>query len=72
MTADPVTVVSTTPVQKLAQMMLDAHIHRLIVVDRQQRPIGIISSTDILACVARSDNGVPRKLAENVPVGVQN
>ena len=38
MTADPVTVIQSTPVQKLAQMMLDAHIHRLIVVDRQQQP----------------------------------
>ena len=38
MTGDPVTVSQNTPVQKLAQMMLDAHIHRLIVVDREQRP----------------------------------
>jgi len=54
MTADPVTVGQTTPVQKLAQMMLDARIHRVIVVDRQERPIGIVTSTDILAAFARA------------------
>jgi predicted transcriptional regulator len=32
--------------------MLDAHVHRVIVVDRQGRPIGVVSSMDILAAVA--------------------
>jgi len=41
-----------TPIQELARMMLDAHIHRIIVADERGRPIGIISSTDILAAVA--------------------
>ena len=54
MTADPVTVIRATPVHKLAQMMLDAHIHRLIVVDKEHRPIGIVTSTDILAAVTRA------------------
>jgi len=59
MTADPVTVPQLTPVQKLAQMMLDAHIHRLIVVDRQEHPVGIITSTDILAALARAGEFSP-------------
>ena len=67
MTADPVTVVSTTPVQKLAKMMLDAHIHRLIVVDRQQHPVGIITSTDILAALARAGEFSPDPRAETEP-----
>jgi len=71
MTADPVTVIQATPVQKLAQMMLDAHIHRLIVVDRQHRPIGIVSSTDVLAAVARADNALPHIMVENVPADVR-
>lgn len=52
MTADPVTVGPATPVRELSRQMLDAHIHRVIVVDEQRRPIGVISSTDILAAVA--------------------
>jgi CBS domain-containing protein len=53
MTPDPVLVAPDTPVTDLARKMVDAHIHRVIVVDRQRRPIGIVSSTDILAQVAR-------------------
>jgi CBS domain-containing protein len=51
MTPDPVTVAPSTPVGELAAKMRDAHIHRLIVVDGGGRPIGIVSSTDILAAV---------------------
>ncbi len=54
MTRDPVTVPPQTPIQQLARMMIDAHIHRLIVVDKDERPIGIVSSTDILAAVAQA------------------
>jgi CBS-domain-containing membrane protein len=42
----------TTPLRDLARWMLDAHIHRIIVVDDLCRPIGIVSSTDVLAAVA--------------------
>ena len=54
MSSDPVTVSPALPVTDLARMMLDAHIHRLVVVDRHQHPVGIVSSTDILAAVAYS------------------
>ena len=54
MTADPVTVTPATLVADLAQMMVDAHIHRVVVVDAENRPVGIVSSTDILAAVAHS------------------
>jgi CBS domain-containing protein len=54
MTKDPVTVTSGARIGDLAQMMIDAHIHRVIVVDREHRPIGIVSSTDILAALAHS------------------
>jgi CBS-domain-containing membrane protein len=53
MTADPVNVAAGTSIGDLAQMMLDARIHRVIVVDHNERPIGIVSSTDVLAAVAR-------------------
>jgi CBS domain-containing protein len=36
----------------VARQMLDARIHRVIVVDDHDQPIGIVSSTDILTAVA--------------------
>jgi len=57
MTKDPVLVTAGVKIGELARMMMDAHIHRLIVVDRiSGRPIGIVSSMDILAAVARADH----------------
>jgi len=54
MTADPVLVQPATPIGEVAQMMVDAHIHRLIVAREDRRPIGIVSSTDVPASVARA------------------
>ncbi len=58
MTSDPVTVDAATPIQQLARMMLDADIHRVIVVDTERQPVGVVSSTDVLAAMvyARSDD----------------
>ncbi len=56
MTKNPVTAPEGTSIGTLAQMMLDAHIHRVIVVDPQERPVGVVSSTDILAAVARANH----------------
>lgn len=56
MTKDPVLVTACVKIGELARMMMDAHIHRIIVVDRiSERPIGIVSSMDILSAVARAD-----------------
>ncbi len=55
MNRDPVMVTPATPIAVLARMMINAHIHRVIVVDDKQHPIGIVSSTDILAAVAQAD-----------------
>jgi CBS domain-containing protein len=52
MTTDVVTVAPEASIHDVARMMLNAHIHRLIVVDKEFRPVGVISSTDILAAVA--------------------
>lgn len=54
MTPDPVTVAVDTPLAELAQRMVDAHVHRVVVVDRHYRPVGIVSSTDVLAGIARA------------------
>jgi CBS domain-containing protein len=55
MTPDPVTVEPCARIAELARKMLDAHIHRLIVVDEHDRPVGVISSTDIFAALARGE-----------------
>lgn len=56
MTKDPVLVPPGTRIGELARLMMEAHIHRIIVVDSvNHRPIGIVSSMDILAVLARVD-----------------
>jgi CBS-domain-containing membrane protein len=52
MTADPVTAPPSAGVRDLAWMMMDAHIHRVVIVDGNLRPVGVVSSTDVLAAVA--------------------
>jgi CBS-domain-containing membrane protein len=52
MTADLATASPDTPIADLARMMIDADIHRLIVVDEAGRPAGVVSSTDLLAALA--------------------
>jgi CBS domain-containing protein len=54
MTAQPLTATPETPIGDLAQKMVEAHIHRLLVVVDRDRPRGIVTSTDILAAVARA------------------
>lgn len=55
MSTDVVTVASTAPIAEIARNMLDAHIHRVFVVDDQQRPVGIVSSTDLIAAIAYAE-----------------
>lgn len=54
MTHDTVTAGPDTPITELARMMVDAHIHRIIVVDEDNSPLGIVTSTDLLGAVART------------------
>jgi len=65
MTHETVTILPTALLPELAQRMIDAHIHRLVVVDDQHRPIGIVSSTDVLAALART--GVDARLSPHEP-----
>jgi CBS-domain-containing membrane protein len=53
MTTDVITVEPDTRLAELARIMLEAHIHRLIVLDPQRRPVGVVSGTDILAALAK-------------------
>jgi CBS-domain-containing membrane protein len=64
MTTDPVLSRPGTGIVELARMMLDAHIHRVIVVDERQRPIGIVSATDIVAAVAQGGTARTNRVRE--------
>jgi CBS domain-containing protein len=59
MTADPVTAAPTTPIRELARNMIDAHIHRVVIVDGESKPVGIVSSTDLLAAMAYAETPAP-------------
>lgn len=52
MSGNIVTVEPSVLITGVARRMLNAHIHRVIVLDEERRPIGIVTSTDILAAVA--------------------
>jgi CBS domain-containing protein len=52
MTRDPVLTSIDTSARELARRMVEAQIHRIVVVDASERPVGIVSSTDLLAQVA--------------------
>lgn len=59
MTPDPVTAGPETHIRTLAQMMIDAQIHRVVVVDGERKPVGVVPSTDLPAALAYSDDGIP-------------
>jgi CBS-domain-containing membrane protein len=52
MTPDPVTAGPAMGIIELARRMIDADVHRVVVVDPDGRPIGLVSGTDVLAAVA--------------------
>jgi CBS-domain-containing membrane protein len=52
MTTDLVTASPFTPLDELARKMVDADIHRILITDKLGRPVGIVTSTDILAALA--------------------
>jgi CBS-domain-containing membrane protein len=55
MTCDVVRASPEARIGELAQSMIDARIHRVIVADPEGKPIGVVSSMDILAAVAAED-----------------
>lgn len=63
MNHDPVTVTSDIQIGEIARMMIDAHIHRVIVVDETNCPVGVVSSTDILVRSLRLSLALLKSLA---------
>lgn len=67
MTRDPVLVPPNAAIAEVARIMIDAHIHRVIVVEAaSQRPVGIVSSMDILAAVARAGAAAPEGICQEL------
>lgn len=56
MTTDLVTVPETATVQTIIQYLIDAQIHRVIVVDDSGRMSGLVSTVDVLAALQRAGN----------------
>lgn len=48
MSAPAVTVHMDTTIRRAARMMVERHIHRLVVVDDDDRPVGVITPLDLL------------------------
>jgi len=51
MTPDVVTIIADIPVEAAVQIMLDKHIHRLLIVQgglTPNRPVGVLSLTDVI------------------------
>ncbi len=48
MTESPVTVSPKTPAAEIAKVMCERHIHRVIVVDYEKYPVGMITTLDLL------------------------
>jgi len=55
MTTDVVTAPEKMGIGELARLMVDAQIHRVIILDAKGRPAGLVTGTDILAAVADYD-----------------
>jgi CBS domain-containing protein len=48
MTPNVITIGEDAPVSRAAKLMLESHIHRLLVVGEGDAPLGILSTTDII------------------------
>ena len=52
MTGEPVTAHSTASITELARLMVNSVVQRVIIVDDEHRPTGIVSNTDLVAALA--------------------
>jgi CBS domain-containing protein len=54
MTSPPVTVPLSTAIVEAARIMLEHKVHRLVAIDDQARPVGVLSATDYVGLVAET------------------
>jgi len=55
MSRPPVTVMLSTPLVEAARLMSDERIHRVVVVDERQRPLGVLSAMDFVTLFAEGE-----------------
>jgi CBS-domain-containing membrane protein len=67
------TVPFDAPLERVAEIMCAEHIHHLVVLDEQARPIGVVSSLDVLAALVAIVDEERRELhvQKSVPVMAQ-
>jgi len=53
MTPDPIMVAADTPLSEVTRTVLEERVHRVVVVDSRGRPVGIITSLDLVEAAAR-------------------
>jgi CBS domain-containing protein len=52
MTSDPITAPPTANVQTLAAKMVNSRVHRVVIIDDQRFPVGIVTSLDLVKALA--------------------
>lgn len=52
MSHPPITVLLTTSLVEAARIMRDERVHRLVVIDHEQRPLGVLSAMDFVTLFA--------------------
>jgi len=57
MSRPAVTVHLATTVRRAARLMLDEHIHRVVVVDADGAPVGVLSTSDLLRTLLPDEDG---------------
>lgn len=57
MSSDPISVGTESSVRHAAQLILHNRVHRLVVLDDQQRVVGVVSTMDLLAAYVEGDRG---------------
>jgi CBS domain-containing protein len=62
MTRDVVSVTEDTPLIVVLRKMVDAHVHRVLVLDHSRRLKGIISTMDVLSATLRAARREPSEL----------
>lgn len=60
MSRPAVTVHLGTTITRAARLMLAQHIHRLVVVDEEGAPVGVLTSTDLLRALLPEEDGDER------------
>jgi CBS domain-containing protein len=65
MTRDPLLVMPETSLAEIAEVLLEPHRRSVVVVDGERRPVGVVSSKDVLAALA----SIERRPEEDPPAG---